>query len=194
MSATVYLRFYEELNDYLPAERRKVTFEHSLESGATVRDTLRSVGVPVEAVDLALLNGRPAALDEPVSGGDRLAFYPVFESFDISGLQRLRPAPLRAPRFAVSREFRGLATWLRILGLEASVFRRPEDLEGRILVGTEAHAAPAATRFVRVRGRLPQLQAHRLLRRLQLLPRPLPPLRRRLRRSEGRRLTQIKEV
>jgi len=38
--AVAYFRFYEELNDFLPAARRKVEFAHRFERRASIKDMI----------------------------------------------------------------------------------------------------------------------------------------------------------
>ena len=52
-------RFYEELNDFLSPERRKVTFTHEFHGTPSVKDTIQALGVPHGAVDLVLVDGMP---------------------------------------------------------------------------------------------------------------------------------------
>jgi hypothetical protein len=54
----VQLRFYEELNDFLPPERRKIAFTHALTRRTSVKDLIESCGVPHTEVELILANGR----------------------------------------------------------------------------------------------------------------------------------------
>ena len=42
----VTLRFYAELNDFLPPERRMTVFAHSVFLHASVKDVIESLGVP----------------------------------------------------------------------------------------------------------------------------------------------------
>jgi len=42
----VQLRFHEELNDFLPPQRRKVAFTHELTRRTSVKDLIESFGVP----------------------------------------------------------------------------------------------------------------------------------------------------
>ena len=58
--------------------------------------------------------------------GDSISVYPVFESLDIHPLQRLRPEPLRVPRFILDTHLGRLAAYLRLLGLDA-VYRNDLD-------------------------------------------------------------------
>ena len=50
--------------------------------------------------------------------GDRIAVYPVFEAFDIGSTARLRPVPLRDPRFVIDVNLGRLARLLRVLGFD----------------------------------------------------------------------------
>jgi sulfur carrier protein ThiS len=94
MSYKAIFRFYEELNNYLPAEKRKSTFSFSFEKVATINEAICSLGVPTEEVDLVLVNGESVTFDHIITNGDRISVYPIFESLDISGITKLRDKPL----------------------------------------------------------------------------------------------------
>jgi len=87
-------RLYEELNDYLPAKKRKIAFGLSLKDPTSIKEAICSLGVPPEEVDLVLVNGESVPFDHIISEGDRVSIYPVFESLDISKVTRLRDKPL----------------------------------------------------------------------------------------------------
>jgi uncharacterized protein with PIN domain/sulfur carrier protein ThiS len=112
------LRFYEELNDFLPPARRKVEFEHRFDRRTSIKDMIESLGVPHPEVELILVNGRSVDFSHIVADGDRISVYPVFESLDVSSLIRLRDAPLRESRFVVDCNLGRLARYLRLLGLD----------------------------------------------------------------------------
>jgi len=116
--ATAHLRFYEELNDFLPPSQRKAEFEHRFERRTSIKDMIESLGVPHPEIELILVNGRSVDFSHIVEDGDRISVYPVFESLDVSSLIRLRPAPLRDPRFVVDCNLGRLARYLRLLGLD----------------------------------------------------------------------------
>jgi hypothetical protein len=99
MGSTVYVRFYEELNDYLPEERRKRTFSLSLKGPTTVKEAICLLGVPSEEVDLVLVNGESVPFSHIVQDEDRISIYPIFESLDISTVTRLRDRSLLAMKF-----------------------------------------------------------------------------------------------
>jgi len=116
--AQVQLRFYEELNDFLPPERRKTAFAHQLTRRTSVKDLIESFGVPHTEVEVILANGRSVDFSYIVQAGDRISVYPVFESLDISPLIRLRDKPLRHPRFVIDANLGQLARYLRLLGFD----------------------------------------------------------------------------
>ena len=94
MSYTAYFRLYEELNDYLPVNKRKTIFSLSLKNPTTIYEAICSLGVPPEEVDLVLVNSESAPFDHIIAEGDKISIYPIFESLDISGVTRLRETPL----------------------------------------------------------------------------------------------------
>ena len=126
---TAEFRFYEELNDFLPRERRKVAFEQGFHGTPAVRDVIQAIGVPHTAVDLVLVDGCSVDFDHRLYGGERVAVYPQFERLDIGPLLRLRPQPLRQTRFILDVHLGKLARLLRLLGFDAAYERSWEDAE-----------------------------------------------------------------
>lgn len=104
MSHGAYFRLYEELNDYLPEDRRKQTFRLSLKHPMSVKDAICSLGVPPDEVDLVLVNGESVPFSHIIRNGDRISVYPIFESLDVSQVTRLRETSLLALRSG--KEFR----------------------------------------------------------------------------------------
>src|SRR5512132_2433092 len=98
---TVLLRFYAELNDHLPEDRRATAFPAPVDEGTRVGAVIEAAGVPRSEVDLVLVNGRSVGFEHSVYDGDRISIYPVFESFDISPVLHVRERPLRSPRFVL---------------------------------------------------------------------------------------------
>ena len=116
--AQVQIRFYEELNDFLALELRKRAFDHDFERRTSVKDMIESFGVPHTEVEIILVNGRSVDFSHIVQDGDRISVYPVFESLDVSPLIRLRPEPLRTPKFVLDTNLGRLARYLRLLGFD----------------------------------------------------------------------------
>jgi|GEM_PF-20873 len=111
-------RFHEELNDFLPPERRKVAFDYVFDRRASIKDVIEALGVPHPEVELILANGASVGFDYILRDGDRIAVYPVFEAFDISPALAVRPAPLRTIRFVLDAQLGTLARYLRICGFD----------------------------------------------------------------------------
>ena len=116
--AFAQLRFYEELNDFLPEALRKRDIEVPIDRSRSVKDAIESLGVPHPEVDLILVDGRSVDFAHLLRGGERVAVYPMFERLDVAGLQRLRPRPLRDPRFIVDANLGKLARHLRMAGFD----------------------------------------------------------------------------
>ncbi len=133
--ARAQFRFYAELNDFLPPERRAIAFTHEFIDAATVKDMVESFGVPHTEVDLILANGGPVDFAYVVGDGDCISVYPVFEALDIAPLARLRPEPLREPRFVLDTHLGRLAGYLRMAGFDA-LYRN--DYGDRELAGISA--------------------------------------------------------
>jgi len=111
-------RVYEELNDFLPSELRKREVVRSFVVSPSVKDAVEALGVPHVEVDLIVVDGTSVGFDYRIRDGDRIAVYPVFESIDISPVVRLRPEPLRNPRFVTDAHLGKLARLLRLLGFD----------------------------------------------------------------------------
>ena len=119
-------RFYEELNDFLPPEKRKVAFDYPLQRRASVKDIIEALGVPHTEVEVILANGTSVDFGYIVEDGDRISVYPMFESLDIRPLLKLRELPLRQPRFVLDCHLGRLARYLRHLGLD-TLYRNDYD-------------------------------------------------------------------
>lgn len=123
----VTLRFYAELNDFLPPHKRMQAYEREIFLSPAVKDTVEAEGVPHTEVDLILVNGESVGFDHRLTAGDRVAVYPVFEGLDVAPLQRLRPAPLRRPRFVLDVHLGSLARRLRLLGFDCRYHSHLDD-------------------------------------------------------------------
>ena len=91
----VRVRFYQELGDFLAPHLRGREFELTASRGTTTKALVEHCGVPHGEVDLLLVEGESVDFSYQVQHGQRVSVFPVFESFDISALTRVRPAPLR---------------------------------------------------------------------------------------------------
>jgi uncharacterized protein with PIN domain len=115
---TAFFLFYEELNDFLPAAKKKRRFEHSFTGSPSVKDMIESIGVPHVEIDLILISGKSIGFNYHVKNKDDISVFPVFETFDISDIQHLRAKPLPEPKFVLDVHLGKLAKYMRMLGFD----------------------------------------------------------------------------
>ena len=178
------VRFYEELNFFLPPERRKRDIENACHTTRSVKDLIESFGVPHVEVDLVLVNGSSVGFDYLVGDGDRISVYPVFERFDIANETRLRPEPLRVPRFVADVHLKTLVRRLRMLGFDTTYDPElidPElaeisSREERTLLTRDRQLLmrTKVTRGIYVRNTDPDLQIRELVTKLDLVGKMRP--------------------
>jgi uncharacterized protein with PIN domain len=123
------LRFYEELNDFLPHTQRKHSFTSRIGEKQNIKHLIEGLGVPHTEVEVILVNGLSVDFDYIVQPDDHISVYPVFESLDIRPLLRLRPEPLRSLCFIADAHLGKLARYLRLLGFDCLFFNDPGDCE-----------------------------------------------------------------
>jgi len=116
---TATFRFYQELNDFLPVERKKVPFAHHFIDRASIKDMIESFGVPHTEVDLILVNGQSVDFSYIVNDNDTISVYPMFESLDITPILKVRPKPLRETKFVLDVHLGKLTVFLRIMGFDS---------------------------------------------------------------------------
>jgi uncharacterized protein with PIN domain len=138
MVGQVSLRFYAELTDFLPEELRSGEVICSFDVSGSVKDMIEGCGVPHTEVDLILANSRPVDFSYLVEDGDRISVFPLFESFDISPIVKVRPQPLREVRFVADNHLGRLTRFLRLLGFDTRYQRDWTDPE-LVRISTSEH-------------------------------------------------------
>jgi uncharacterized protein with PIN domain len=171
-------RFYEELNDFLPRQRRKVEFSCECARAATTKHMIEALGVPHTEVELILVNGESADFHRILQEGDRVAVYPKFETFDITPELRVRKQPLREMRFVADAHLGGLARLLRMAGFDTIYDNNIHDAEVESLSEHEHRVAltrdrellkrSGVTHGCYVRALKPALQLAEIFQRLDL--------------------------
>ena len=178
---SVTIRFYEELNDFLPARIGKSPFTVQFARGCTAKAVIEDLGVPHTEVDLIIANGSSVDFSYRLKDADFLSVYPMFESLDIGGVSRVRAAPLRETRFALDVHLGKLARLLRMTGFDASYSNTIADEELARLARTEKRIIltrdrgllkrRAVTHGYLVRATAPCQQLGEVLRRFDLAAR-----------------------
>lgn len=113
-----YFRFYKELNDFLPLEKREILFPYTFRGNPSVKDAIEAMRVPHVEVDLILVNSLSVDFSYKLKDADTVSVYPVFESFDIASVTHLREKPLRALRFICDVHLGKLTKLLRLCGFD----------------------------------------------------------------------------
>lgn len=122
----VSIRFYEELNDFLPKVKKKKRFTHTFIDRTSVKDLIESLGVPHTEVDLILVNGKSVSFKYIIKDGDDISVYPFFvrsiieKNSDIFDVRHLQPKPLRKPKFICDVHLGKLARNLRMFGFDVN--------------------------------------------------------------------------
>jgi uncharacterized protein with PIN domain len=176
--ARVTLRFYEELNDFLPQTLRKRSFTYGISQKQNIKHLIECFGVPHTEVEVILVNGRSVSFEHIVQADDRISVYPVFESLDVRPLLRLRPRPLRSLRFIADAHLGKLARYLRLLGFDCLFFNDAGDSrlvtlsvdQGRVLLTRDRNLLMrrVLTHGCFIHTTEPKLQLQEIVQRLQL--------------------------
>lgn len=124
---SVELRVYAELNDFLRPDERYTVLRRPFRPHQTVKDVIEAAGIPHTEVDLVLVNRQPVTFGLRPRHGDRITAYPVFETLDIGRVTRVRPHPLREPRFVADVNLGGLAKLMRLMGLDVQCHWDADD-------------------------------------------------------------------
>ncbi|MGD8909797.1 MAG: Mut7-C RNAse domain-containing protein [Chromatiales bacterium] len=174
----ITLRFYEELNDFLPTGQRKRPFDYPLRPTQSIKHLIENLGVPHTEVEIILVNGRSVDFTYQPADGDRISVYPVFECLDVTPLLQLRPQPLREPRFIADAHLGKLARHLRLVGFDTLFFNDAGDHRLMEISLLDRRTLLSRDRALLMRRELthgcfihaldPELQLAELLRRLDL--------------------------
>ncbi|MEM5774845.1 MAG: Mut7-C RNAse domain-containing protein [Anaerolineaceae bacterium] len=174
----VFLRFYAELNDFLPYSLRQRLFTLETPPHNTVKHIIESLGVPHTEIDLILADGAAVDFSYRPINGERISVYPAFQRFDISPLARLRAAPLREVRFIADTHLGKLVVYLRMLGFDtlySQDFTDPQIAEtaareGRIVLTRDRGLLKRnlVTHGLYVHATQPRLQTAEVVQRLKI--------------------------
>lgn len=118
MARSVIFRFYGNLNDFLPLDRRQRAVCYEFSGTPAVKDAVEALGVPHPEIDLIVVSGVLAGFDHRLCPGDRVAVYPAFRNLDLGSVPRLQPGPPRRWAFILDVHLGKLARRLRLLGLD----------------------------------------------------------------------------
>ena len=165
---TATFRFYEELNDFLPRERRERAFPAPCARAATTKHMIEALGVPHTEAGTLIVNGIAAGLERPLEEGDDVLVYPQRE-------------PARAGiRFIADAHLGGLARLLRMAGFDTLYDNARQDEDIAAISALDARLALTRDRELLKRREVargcylhairPEAQLRELFARLTLAP------------------------
>lgn len=120
---TATFRFYQELGEFLPRDRRGRTFASECARQSTTKHMIEALGVPHTEVEMVLVNGEESGFDRVLEDGDHVAVYSRFELLEVGphggiAQERLRERPRERMRFVADSHLGGLARLLRMAGYD----------------------------------------------------------------------------
>jgi len=123
-------RFYAELADFLPRQRRGQSFEHAVLEHQSAKHVIEALGVPHTEVGLLLVNGEQVPMHRQLTQNDRVSVLPYFRC--------LRAAPPESPpRFIADAHLGRLARYLRFAGFDTLWKNAWSDADLVAIAGTE---------------------------------------------------------
>lgn len=127
--ATVTVRLYGALNDFVRVAHRRAALTCSFRGTRSVKDLLEALGVPHPEIDLVLVNGDAVGFAQLVGDGDRVAAYPVFEHLELGDVPHLVEPEPASPRFVADVHLGRLTAYLRLAGFDTDYHPGRDDAE-----------------------------------------------------------------
>jgi len=174
----VDVRFFGELEDFLPPGKRGSDLSVELAGSPAVKDVIEGLGVPHPEIDAVTINGRNATFGSRLSPGDRVEVFPDERDGDRGRQGGLKPPFDPARGFILDVHLGKLARWLRLLGFDAMYRNDYSDHEivetaaarGRFILTCDIrllmHGAVRGGRWIRERQ--PRRQLREVVGRLSL--------------------------
>jgi len=163
-------RFFAELNDLLPEDRRETQIYLPSNGDQSVKHLIESLGVPHTEVGQITVNGVLVDFSYRVQDGDQIAVYPLSEQDGSIPIDQLR--------FILDNHLGRLAVYLRMLGFDALYRNDYQDeelasvcsFENRILLTRDKRLLMRnqVTRGYWVRSKAPRKQLEEVVQRYHL--------------------------
>lgn len=115
MSAVTF-RFHDELNYFLPPNRRNICFTYTFDGRVSIKDMLESLGLPHTEIEAITANGRPVDLTYLVEDGAQIEVFGYSSEYPGDG--QIRPPWPNEPPFVLDIHLGQLAVYLRMLGFD----------------------------------------------------------------------------
>lgn len=112
--------FYEELNDFLPLDKKKRRFAQPFGGNPSVKDVIEAIGVPHVEVNLILVNGQPVDFTYHLKDNDIVSVYPVLKT---------QKKASKEIKFILDVHLGKLAKYLRMCGFDSAYQNDYDDGE-----------------------------------------------------------------
>jgi len=109
--------FHDDLNDFMPDERKDVLFSYSFQGPQSVKHLIESLGAPHTEVGHILVNETPSGFDYLVQDGDVIQVFPIFNTHG-DNPQLCLSFPPGERKFILDNHLGRLANYLRMLGVD----------------------------------------------------------------------------
>ncbi len=175
---SVSVRFFGELEDFLPPGKRSRDLSVELFGSPAVKDVIEGLGIPHPEVDAITINGREATFGNRVGPRDRIEVFPDARAGGMPRQGSLKPPFDPARGFILDVHLGKLARWLRLLGFDTLYRNDYSDHEivdaaaaqGRFILTCDIrllmHGAVRGGRWIRKRQ--PRRQLEEVVGRLSL--------------------------
>ena len=179
MSKNAFFRFYGELNDFLPSQKRQQQVRYEFSGSPAVKDAIQALGVPQVEVFLIQVNGEPTDFAYNIHIDDQISVYPLITEFTVEE-NPIQRRPLQGLRFVLDCHLGKLARHLRMLGFDA-LYRNDihddeivklAELEDRIVLTRDLAILKcnAVTHGYYPRSQDPEKQLEEIITRFDLIP------------------------
>lgn len=169
--------FFDDLNDFMPDERKDVLFSYSFRGPQSVKHLIESLGAPHTEIGRILVNETPTGFDYLVQDGDVIQVFPIFyANGDNPELSQSFPPGERC--FILDNHLGRLAYYLRMLGVDCLYRNDIQDDEMALVASQDERILLTRDRrllmrnAVRygywVRNKTPRLQLVEVMRRYAL--------------------------
>ncbi|MCK5242206.1 Mut7-C ubiquitin/RNAse domain-containing protein [bacterium] len=133
---SISIHFYGNLNDFLPAVRRRKQIVTQVNGQPAVKDTIEALGVPHTEVDVILVNNQSVDFTYQLHSKDKVKVYPKRIELPASQHKHLYPKIPRFPKFVLDCHLGKLARYLRLLGFD-TVYKKHFPDENVVEIGVQ---------------------------------------------------------
>jgi len=113
-----FFRFYRELNDFLPEQRKDSIIIYNFNGNPSVKDAIEAIGVPHVEVDVIMINGASVRFSHLLRNGDRVEVWPGFNDLSGSDVIHLLKKHRGEMRYILDVHLGRLARLLRLIGFD----------------------------------------------------------------------------